>query len=222
MKPNSINIFCFVSNIINGQTNYIDSILSDKKFVRKTQLSKLVYGTTRKDYQNNKEFYYVPLKEYNDVTQNDDLVEFRSYYIIPDGDVYFFTKKSDIVNAKTNNLICICTPYQYENYRTWCSLENIKRINSYNLNLVIINADMKSVFEEQLAKTKTRLEILELCRQVMQDDAEFEDAKKRFPEFIDPMSCSNVCMVSDFKSDIAGFNANLEKIKGFILEMTKK
>ena len=64
------------------------------------------------------------------------------------------------------------------------------------------------------------INLLEFCRRVLQDHAEFKDAQVRIPELNDPLNCDNVCYLNN-KSSSTDFKKNIEQIKGFILDKVK-
>lgn len=211
----SINIFCIVAKTGAGKTEYLNRIFADRKFIEKYDLSMLVYGTTRNKRpgeEEGKDYFYVSQEEYEKIP-SEDLVEFRSYYTLNDGTVYYFTKKEHFDNG--GNIICITSPFQYESYRNWCAKENIKG-NKYNLFMIIIDAEVKCRIERLMKRANKDSDIYEMCRRVIQEKSEFEDVSKRVPELIDPMMATNVCYIDNNSSEEKDIEANLNRFKDFI------
>lgn len=222
MDYSSTNIFCIIANAGSDQELYLKSILSDKYFMRLTKLSRLLYNTTKpKDNIEDKKLnkYTYSTEEYFKSLTEDDILESRSYYTITYHTVYYFTLKKNIENAKSN-LICIASPYQYENYKRWISVENMKQPNRYQLHAILIHCQLKDRFNNKLSRlySDEDIELLEFCRRILQDDAEFKDTQDRIPELNDPMNCDNVCYINSDKLIENDFNANLSQIKAFILD----
>ena len=120
-----MNIFCILGKTGSGKTTFLNDIINDKKFMNNNKLELLVYGTTRNKRENEVDEvdYHFHTQEEYDRIEDDELIESRSYYTINDGIVYYFTK-TDYFNSD-KNIICVVSPYQYENYRSWCAKENI-------------------------------------------------------------------------------------------------
>lgn len=209
------NIFCIVAKTGSGKNTYLNQILEDKKFVDKYDISTLVYGTTRSKRPGEiegKDYYFHSDEEYKQIP-SEDLIEFRSYYTINNGTVYYFTKEEYF--NKSKNVIAITSPFQYESYRNWCNKENIKG-NKYNLFMIIIDIDLKIRIERLLDRADKESDIYEICRRVIEEKNEFENVSKRIPEMIDPMMSVNVCYINNNSSDENDIRANLETIKSFI------
>lgn len=208
------NIFCFVAPIEAGQLSYLNSLFDDKKFIKKNKLDRLIYGTTKPNILEPDKYYNITKQEFEKISQT-DLIEFRSYYMLNyKDDIYYFTKRSDIYDKKDKNLICIASPYQYESYKAWISTENIKNPNSYSLNCILVSKDMKDRIINIISKSDSEDEIQEICRRAIQEKVEFDEIKKKIPEFFSPLICENTCIVDN--NDNTNFNLNLEKIKEFI------
>ena len=107
------NIFCFVGYIEAGQVSFMKLLFEDKKFIKKNNLVRLIYGTTKPNIIEPEKYYNISNEDFKAIPQL-DLIEYRSYYMLNfKNDIYYFTKKSDILNNKDKNLICIASPYQY-------------------------------------------------------------------------------------------------------------
>jgi guanylate kinase len=212
---NTTNVFCVIAKSGAGKTEYLNRLLSDKKFLKNTKLSLLIYGTTRKKRKGEKEgvdYYYHTQEEYDNINY-DDLIESRSYYTLNDGEVYYFTKKEyfDI----SGNIICITSPYQFENYRNWINRENIRTPNRYKLYAIIIDANIKIRLTRLMERSESEDDIYENCRRVIQEKNEFEDVFTRIPELIDPMIHNNICYI-DNNGNREEIDKNIDKIKFFI------
>ncbi len=222
MRQKRINIFCIIANVGSEQEQYLKYILTDSKFVKEANLKRLIYNTTKPvDINYPDEYRFYSVDNYNKIPK-ENIIDDRSYYTIIHGEVYYFTLRSDIENSDAN-LICIASPYQYENYKRFVSISNIKSPGLYTISAILIYCSTKNrisnkIFYDTIDGDK---EILEICRRVLQDNAEFEDVKQRIPEFKDSLSCNNTCCInSDNCTDII-FDANILKIKEFILQTIK-
>ena len=225
MTYKTTNIFCIIASTGSEQELYLNHILSDNQFIKSTKLSRLIYNTTKpKDkYTPSFEKYnYVTLDQYKEIPSS-LIIDFRSYYTIPYDTVYYFTLTKDIEDK--DNLICITCPYQYENYKRWISLENLKNPehDKYRIYAIFINSKLKDRINNRLSKSEMNedINLLEFCRRVLQDHAEFKDAQVRIPELNDPLDCDNVCYINS-KSTNSDFKKNIEQIKEFILDKVKK
>ena len=217
------NIFCIVGESGSGKSYYSNSIILDKKFMKQANLEQLIYGTTRAPRSGEKngiDYNFISIEEYKKIP-DDKLVEFRTYNTI-NGKVYYFTK-SDYIEDKKHNLICTASLYQYESYRNWIANENIKNPGSYNLYLIILNANVK---ERLLRIINRRCEndddIYEACRIIVEERAEFNIVKSRIPELMEPLSYNTVLYMNT--NDISNESniANLNKIRLFIISKTSK
>lgn len=211
----TVNIFCIVAKTGSGKTRYTNGLLADKSFLNKMNLSLLVYGTTRNKRSNEIDgidYHFCTNEEYEKIPE-DDLIEYRSYYTMNDGTIYYFTKKEYFEDK--HNIICIASPYQYESYRNWCSKQNIKGDN-YRIFLISIDCSLKIRIERLLDRAEKDSDIYEICRRVMQEKNEFEDVGKRIPELIDPMMATNVCIIDNNSSLEIDILCNLMKLKEFI------
>jgi hypothetical protein len=139
-----------------------------------------------------------------------------------DGVVYYFTLE-DYITKGDKNLICTSSLFQYESYRNWINLENLRNPNSYGLYLIILDANIKN----RLCRTvnnrcKSNNDIYEACRRVVEERAELDTVRARVPELMDPMSYNTVLFIdtNDISKE-SNFN-NLNKIKNFILSKTSK
>lgn len=224
MNTTTTNIFCIIANAGSDQELYLKYILNDRVFIKHSKLSRLIYNTTKpenneEDKGHNKYKYYTT-EQYNTI-DSDNVVESRSYYTLLYDTVYYFTLNSDIENK--NNLICIASPYQYENYKRWISIENMKSPDRYHIYAILIHCPLKDRVQNKLnsSNADNEKEIVEFCRRVLQDNAEFNDAKARIPELNDPMNCDNVCYINNDRSIENDFKINISQIKGFILDKVK-
>lgn len=214
-----VNLFCIIAKTGAGKSVYINSIFDDKNFCKKHNLSMLVYGTTRNKRVGEKEgtdYHYYTLEEYNEIAPS-DLVEFRSYYTLDDGTVYYFTKREHLETGK--NMICITSPYQYESFRNWCANQNLLGHKKYNLYLIYIDTDIKIRIRRLLDRAEQNHDdnkVLEMCRRVLQESNEFEDVSKNIPELIDPMLSTNVCYINNNSNETIDIGANINKVKMFI------
>lgn len=225
----TINIFCIIANIGSDQDLYIESILNDKIFCNSNRLSRLTYNTTKpanniEDRMFVDKYKYFTIEDYKNLPSS-DILEYRSYYTIPYHDVYYFTLKEDITKKRKNyNLICIASPFQYESYRTWVSLENMKEPNKYSLHAIFIHCNSKNRMTKMIKNTTDScndITIMEICRRFLQDNAEFNDTKNRIPELDDPLSCNNTCYIDN--DDFAEYSnsVNISKIKSYIANKVK-
>lgn len=223
MNSSTTNIFCIIANIGSDQEVYLNHILNDRSFTKHTRIARLVYNTTRprdnrEEQENETKYNYFTIEEYEDIDK-DEIIDFRSYYTLPYDTVYYFTLKDNISNKE--NLICIASPYQYENYRRWVYMENIKNPNSYNLFAILIHCSLKNRILNKINNLKdseSDIDILEFCRRILEDNAEFDNAKSRLPELNDPMNCNNTCYILNDINKENDFKQNIEIIKGFILD----
>lgn len=226
MNYSTTNIFCIIANTGSDQELYLNHILEDKSFSRSVNLERLIYNTTKpsknlEDEVHGAKYHYYSIDEYDNMSK-DNVIEFRSYYTIPYDTIYYFTMKSDVENHK--NLLCIASPYQYESYRRWISMENMRYPGKYNLYAILVHCTLKNRFKNKIDSMKdseSDISILEFCRRVLEDNAEFNDAKSRIPELNDPMNCNNVCYITNDKSKENDFKNNISLIKEFILDKVK-
>ena len=218
-----MNIFCIVGKTGGGKDLYLRSIIKDKRFMKKEDLSLLVYGTTRNMRPGEEDgvtYHFHTDEEYTKIAP-DELIESRSYYTLNDGEVYYFTKNEYFENAGTENIICSASPYQYESYRYWCARENLKKEKEYNLYIILLASDLKTRMYRLLERATKDSDIYELCRRVQQEKMEFEDVGNRIPEIIDPMLSSNSCLINNNGSTEKDIEANVTKIKEFIQRYSK-
>ena len=207
------NIFCFVGYIEAGQVSLMKLLFEDKKFIKKNNLVRLIYGTTKPNIIEPEKYYNISNEDFKAIPQL-DLIEYRSYYMLNfKNDIYYFTKKSDILNNKDKNLICIASPYQYESYKSWIATENIKVPNSYSLNCILVTKKMKDRLIDIISKSDSDDEIQEICRRTIQEKVEFDEVKKKIPEFFSPLICENTCVIDN---DSITQEESIEKIKEFI------
>ena len=214
----SKNIFCIVGESGSGKTFYNNSIILDKKFLKQAKLEPLIYGTTRPIRSNERDgvdYNFVSEEDYKNIP-HEDLIEFRTYYTT-NGNKYYFTK-TEYIEKKKKNLICTASLYQYESYRNWIANENIKKPGSYNLYLIILNANVKERLLRIInRRCETDEDIYEACRRTVEERAEFNAVKARVPELTEPFSYNTVLYVNT--NDISNESnlSNLNKIKQFIL-----
>lgn len=212
------NIFCIIGRSGAGKSFYTNEIINDKKFLKKAKLEPLVYGTTRAKRSNEKDGV-----DYNFITEEafekipkDKLIEFRTYSTI-NGKNHYFTK-TDYIENKHNNLICTSSLYQYESYRNWVNLQNIKKPNSYKLYLIILDASVKNRLLRIIdRRCKTDNDIYEACRRIVEERAEFDQVSHRVPELMEPMGYNTVLYINTDNISDESNKANLNKIKEFIL-----
>jgi guanylate kinase len=212
------NIFCIIGRSGAGKSFYTNEIVNDKKFLKKAKLEPLVYGTTRAKRSNEKDGV-----DYNFITEEafekipkDKLIEFRTYSTI-NGKKYYFTK-TDYIENKHNNLICTSSLYQYESYRNWVNLQNIKKPNSYKLYLIILDASVKNRLLRIIdRRCKTDNDIYEACRRIVEERAEFDQVSHRVPELMEPMGYNTVLYINTNNISDESNKVNLNKIKEFIL-----
>lgn len=211
-----VNLFCLIGKTGAGKSEYLDKLCADRKFMNEVNLMQLVYGTTRAKREKEVDgihYHFHTREEYENIPAI-DLVEFRSYYTLNDGEVFYFTKSEYIDPNK--NIICVVSPYQYESYRNWCNIEKIKKHSNFDIHMIYIDTDIRCRVERTVARAKTDDDIYELCRRAVQEKVEFGDVSKRIPELIDPMQSNNVCYIDNSCDMEKGFNENLEKIKRYI------
>ena len=212
------NIFCIVGRSGAGKTYYSNSIMLDNKFMKKAKIEPLVYGTTRPPRPNevdNVDYNFISVEEFNKIPK-DKMIEFRSYSTI-NGTKHYFTL-TDYIEEKKNNLICTSSLYQYESYRNWVNIQNLKNPNSYKLFLIILDASVKNrLFRIVERRCNNDADIYEACRRIVEERAEFDQVSSRVPELMDPMSYNTVLYINT--DDISNENnlSNLNKIKEFIL-----
>lgn len=216
----STNLFCIVGKTGSGKSLYMTKLLEDKRFISKYNISNLVYGTTRskrKDEIEGKDYYFISKEEYAKINY-DDLIEFRSYYTLNDGEVYYFTKKEYLEDS--NNIICIASPYQYEKYKSWFYYKSLEsNHNDYNIYAIIIDTDLKTRLNRVInSRTSKDDDIYELCRRVIQEKMEFDDVCKRLPELSTEQSTeyNNTCYIDNSSNTREDIVNNLIRIKKFI------
>lgn len=220
----TINIFCIMGRTGAGKSSYFNKIVSNKLFMKVSNLSLLVFGTTKKKKPEDKEgidYYFYSNEEYEKLIKDDDLIECRSYYTLNHGVVKYFTKAS-YIESKNTNIICTVSPYQFESYKNWCNKQNIKTPGRYKLFLIIIDTSLRYRLNRIITESdNSESELYELCRRILEEKSEFESVTNRLPELIDPMGSSNVCYVNNDSSSIEVFKQNLEIIKRFIVNNIK-
>ena len=207
------NIFCIIGSMEASRVDYINLLFDDAKFINKNKLVRLIFGTTNpKTNTEIDDRYYTITKEEFEHLDSIDLIEYRSCYNINiKDDIYYFTKRSDIYENKDKNLICIASPYQYESYKSWTSMENIKNYKSFSLNCIYIERNMKEELLSLISKAQSEDEIQEICSRAMQEKIEYDEVKPKIPELFSPRICENTCIIN---SD--SISTNVAKIKDFI------
>lgn len=212
------NIFCIVGESGAGKTFYTNALMSDHGFLRKSKISFLIYGTTREPRSGEKDgvdYNFVTLEEFNNIPK-DKLIEFRTYNTIT-GKKHYFTK-TDYIESGKSHLLCTASLYQYESYRNWINLENIKSPGKYNLYLIIFSADVRNRLLRIIKnRCKSDNEVYEACRRIVEERAEFDQVKSRVPELMDPISYNSVLLVDTNSISAETKEENLEKIKQFII-----
>ena len=221
-----LNLYCIVAKTKSGKDSYLDTILSDKKFVKETNLKLFRYGTTKQNHpEYNKQEYYTVSNENAEVLGYDDLVEMRSYYTISDGVVHYFTTENDL-DSVYGNYICIATPLQYERYKFWMDNYNLTHTNKqYNLKMIYINSSTEDRIERMLHTISNESELVEVCRRIIQDRIDYENSKKSLEEIANPLICDSVCYIEsiydlNFKNEL--FKSNIKKIQDYIRITSKK
>lgn len=217
-----INIFCFIAKTGSGKTKYINSILEDKKFMEENNLSLLVYGTTRSKREKEVDgidYYFHSNEEFKNIPK-ENLVEFRSYYTLNDGEIFYFTK-SEYFNKEDKNIICVVSPYQYESYKKWVLEQNLnsKITDSgyeYNLKPILINTDLKIRINRLMDRAKKDEDIYEMCRRVMQEKMEFESVEQHNIELVATFDFKTNCIIDNNSSKPRDIKKNINKIKEFI------
>lgn len=211
-------IFCIIGKSGAGKSFYTNAINNDKKFLKKAKLEPLVYGTTRairSDEKDGVDYNFITEEAFERIPK-DKLIESRTYHTI-NGKKHYFTK-TDYIENKKNNLICTSSLYQYESYRNWVNLENIKKPDSYELYLIILDASVKNRLLRMIdRRCNTDADIYETCRRIVEERAEFDQVSSRVPELIDSMSYSSVLYINTDDISDESNKANLNKIKEFIL-----
>lgn len=221
-----LNLYCIVAKTKSGKDSYLDAILSDKKFIKETKISIFKYGTTKKHHPKyNRQEYYIFNNQDAEALDYNTLIEMRSYYTISEGLVHYFTKETDLLPL-TGNYICIAAPTQYERYRIWFDNANIKSTNKkYNLKMIYINSSTKDRIKRMLNTIEEEADLAEICRRIIQDKNDFENAKKSLDEISNPIINDSVCYIeSSFCEDTQNeqFQKNLKKIQDYIRITSKK
>lgn len=213
---NFVNIFCILAKTGGGKNEYINRILADKKFLEKTNLKLLTYGTTRSMRPGEKEgvdYYFHSREEFESIDQK-DLIETRSYYTVNDGEIFYFTKNEYLETG--SNIICTASPYQYESYKAWCSRENIKGDTNYKLSVIFIDTDIKIRIERIMKRSSKESDIYEMCRRIIEESREYNNVTTKISELADPMMHKNVCYINNDSDNEGDIRENCEKIKRFI------
>lgn len=214
------HIFCMVGKVKSGKTVYYRGIMNDTNFITKFNISPISCKTTQTSTKGLSDILTVELytEEEFSMMKSENLIESRTYYVIPDGFVHFFTETSQLQTK--NNILCIASPYQYESYKIWCAQENIKHPNRYKIHLIFIEADAYTRAKRAASFIHSDDDLAEFGRRILQDRNEFNVATKTIPELIDPL-LSNVCIVQH-KSDAKDYiSKNLTKIKRYIRDNLK-
>lgn len=219
----SINVFCIVAKTGAGKSEYLKRIISDKNFINKFNLKMLTYGTTRKKREgevNGIDYYFHTKDEFHNIPR-EDLIEVRSYFMINDGEVEYFTKKEYFETE--SNILCITSPYQFENYRNWISKQNILYKNKYNLNLIIIDTSLENRLLRSVKRLKNKndKDILEICRRLIEEAVEYDNVASKVPELIDPMTSTNTCFINNDNEGDQYIEENISIIKEFIRRRIK-
>ena len=222
-----INLFCILAKYGSRKTLYLSQLLSDKKFMTEANLEVLIYGTTRtkRKYALDGDMYEYYSESDFKAIDDSDLIEFRSYYTLDQGTVYYFTKTETLLQAD-KNYICITSPYQYEQYRQWIIKQNIKsQYEKYKLYAILIEDKLRSRLYQILEENKDEddeIKLYDICRQIIQEKNEFGDVFNRIPELKHPMVSKNVCYIDGNEVyDRDCFEDNLQDIKSFIRKNTK-
>lgn len=211
-----IKLFCIVGKTGTGKSTYLNKILEDKEFLESHNLSNLVYGTTRKKRDgeiDGVDYHFLSKYDYKQIPIN-SLIEFRSYYTLNDGTIYYFTKEDYLSNG---NIICITSPYQYESYKNWIVKENLKSDMTnkiYRLYLIDLNMDLKKRINRLVSRANSDDDVYEMCRRIIQERQEDEDVKKRVYELNNPELVGNVLCINNTEDDC--LDENVSKIKEYI------
>lgn len=218
-QPTTINIFCVLAKTGAGKSTYINEIINDEKFMKNNNLSLLVYGTTRKKQENEKEgvdYHYNTAEQFKKIT-DDELIEARSYYTMNDGEIYYFTKCDYFKD--NSNYICISSPYQLESFLDYFGRENIKNHDKYRIFIINIETSLTKRIERLIKRSKCDNDIYEMCRRVIQEKNEFSTVEDHFPTIIDKMNPNALFINNDCNS--IGIKKNLKIIKRFIQKNCK-
>ena len=221
-----LNLYCIVAKTKSGKDSYLNAILEDKRFVKETKISIFKYGTTKKYHPlyNRQEYYVVSNEEAESLDYN-TLIEMRSYYTLPEGVVHYFTREKDIIPI-SGNYICIATPNQYERYKLWCENANLKYTDKkYNLKMIYIDSTITDRIERMLNTIEDECNLAEVCRRIIQDKTDFENAKKSLEEIANPLTSDSVCFIQsayELETHNEHFDANLKKIQDYIRITSKK
>lgn len=211
-----IRLFCIVGKTGTGKSTYLNKILEDKEFLEAHNLSNLVYGTTRKKRNgeiDGVDYHFLSKYDYKQIPIN-SLIEFRSYYTLNNGTIYYFTKEDYLTNG---NIICITSPYQYESYKNWIIKENLKsEITNkiYRLYLIDLNMDLKKRINRLVSRADSDDDVYEMCRRIIQERQEDEDVKKRVYELNNPEFVGNVLCINNTEDDC--LDKNISRIKEYI------
>lgn len=222
---NNVNIFCLLARSGGGKSTIYNEILEDSFFCFHNDISPMIYGTTRKPRDGERdgvEYYFHTMEEFNNIPP-DDLIEFRSYYKWDEKEVKYFTKK-EYLEGKTN-IICTCSPYQFIYYFNWCNKENAKNgDNKYRVYCIEISCNAR----ERLLRTIERVPenenddaIYEICRRILDEILEFNGAMKKLPfsnnnNLIDKDYTNYILKIDNSSRDRNDFVDQINKVKYFI------
>lgn len=220
----TMTIFCIISKIKSGKDSYLRGVFKDTEFTKRFMLKPFKYGTTRKYHMesNALDYYTVSEEEAKNIPQ-EELLEMRSYYTLTEGTVHYFTKYDDIYD-KSGNYLCISSPYQYEQYKEWMELENLKIGHErYRLFMIYIDASIESRMQRIANEKYSEDDLCEVCRRIIQDRNDFKSVSKSLSELANYKNHENVCYVQneyDFGENF-DYEANLFVIKRFIMDHCK-
>lgn len=219
-----MTIFCIISKIKSGKDSYLRGVFRDTEFCKKFNLKPFKYGTTRRFHMDSSEqdYYTITEEDVNAIPQ-DDLLEIRSYYTITEGIVHYFTQYDDMV-GKTGNYLCISSPYQYEQYKEWMQIENIKAgKEKYRLFMIYIDSSIHSRLQRIQYENYTEENLCEVCRRIIQDRNDFTNAAKTLSELSDYKHHEKVCYIkNEYEYGIDfDYSENLFTIKRFLMDHCK-
>jgi guanylate kinase len=220
----TMTIFCIISKIKSGKDSYLREVFKDSDFVKRYILKPFKYGTTRRGHleSNSQDYYTVSEEEARNIPQ-DELLEFRSYYTLTEGTVYYFTKYDDII-GKSGNYLCISSPYQYEQYKEWMEKENLKLGRErYRLFMIYIDCSINSRLQKIYNENYSEDDLCEICRRIIQDRNDFRSISKSLTELANCKNHEKVCYIEneyDFDQNL-NYRANLFTIKRFIMDHGK-
>lgn len=218
-----INIYCIIGTSGSGKSYFMNSLLEDKRFMNKADLAPLVYGTTRAKRVNEVEgvdYYFSTKDEFKKIPPY-MLAEYRTYYTINNGEVYYYTKAESFMKAE-HNILCITSPYQYESYKKWIAdYRSINKSKDFAIHAIRLDVPVVTRIERIMRRQgKDDSAIYEMCRRILDEREEFNDVSTRLFEinnFTSVGENKNLLIVDNSSDEKDAFKANIDKIKEFIL-----